>query len=167
MRFLAPRTSCFAASLREIGSSHQIVKLRFSSMTAGPARLNRTLQSWGREHGRSRGPRQVRRRRKSLVREHLIRVYWRCPRSEGRWRANRVRTSPVAALSDVRCRFGVPGAFSFEGQRGRGAKGRFALVSGLGHMLSASPRSSCPSAPLPSASHGSRARPPLPTPPLQ
>jgi hypothetical protein len=26
---------------------------------------------------------------------------------------NRVRTSPVAALSDVRCRFGVPGALYF------------------------------------------------------
>ena len=34
-------------------------------------------------------------------------------------------------------------------------------------MLSASPRSSCPSAPLPICPHGSRPRPPLPTPPLR
>ena len=37
-------------------------------------------------------------------------LYCGCLRSEGRRRVNRVRTSPVAALSDVRCRFGVPGA---------------------------------------------------------
>src|ERR1051325_942992 len=44
-------------------------------------------------------------------------LYLRCPRSEGLRRVNRVRTSPVAALSDVRCRFGVPGAFFISGPR--------------------------------------------------
>ena len=37
----------------------------------------------------------------------------RSPRSEGRVRANRVRTVQVAALSDVMCRLGSPGAFPF------------------------------------------------------
>jgi Trk-type K+ transport system membrane component len=40
-------------------------------------------------------------------------VGFRCPRSEGRVRANRVRTVQVAALSEVRRRFGEPGALSF------------------------------------------------------
>ena len=37
-------------------------------------------------------------------------IILRCLRSEGCRRVNRVRTLPVAALSDVRCRFGEPGA---------------------------------------------------------
>ena len=37
-------------------------------------------------------------------------VGFSCPRSGGRVRANRVRTVQVAALSDVRRRFGEPGA---------------------------------------------------------
>ena len=43
----------------------------------------------------------------------LGRLYCGCLRSEGRRRVNRVRTSPVAALSDARCRFGVPEALFF------------------------------------------------------
>jgi hypothetical protein len=43
-----------------------------------------------------------------------------CLRSEGRRRVNRVRTSPVAALSDARCRFGVPEALFFSGAAGQG-----------------------------------------------
>src|SRR5688500_1700931 len=46
-----------------------------------------------------------------------VRLYARCLRSEGRRRANRVRTSPVAALSVARCRFGEPGALFFSGRR--------------------------------------------------
>ena len=66
-------------------------------------------------------------------------LYCGCPRSEGRRRVNRVRTSPVAALSDVRCRFGVPGAL-------------FGFV--------ASPRRS---ARLPSTLTHDRPRPPIPS----
>ena len=40
-------------------------------------------------------------------------IYSWCLRSEGRRRVNRVRTSPVAALSDARCRFGEPEALFF------------------------------------------------------
>ena len=40
-------------------------------------------------------------------------IYCWCLRSEGRRRVNRVRTSPVAALSDARCRFGEPEALFF------------------------------------------------------
>ena len=40
-------------------------------------------------------------------------LYSGCLRSEGRRRVNRVRTSPVAALSDARCRFGEPEALFF------------------------------------------------------
>src|SRR5690606_22780683 len=46
-----------------------------------------------------------------------FRLYCTCLRSEGRRRVSRVRTSPVAALSDARCRFGEPGALFFSGHR--------------------------------------------------
>ena len=72
-------------------------------------------------------------------------LYSWCLRSEGRRRVNRVRTSPVAALSDARCRFGVPEALFF-------------LASRPPSMPSLSPAATVPSA-LPTSWSRTTSRP--------
>jgi len=57
---------------------------------------SRAVDPWGFEGG--------------VAMTRLVRVGFWCPRSGGRVRANRVRTVQVAALSDVMCRSGAPGA---------------------------------------------------------